>query len=181
MKKRIGASMAVLAAFMTLPLAAWAEEGSGGGSGSLPQLDVTTYPGQLFWLAVTFPVLFLLMRFFIVPGLQGVQGARRQTLQGDLGEASKANDEAKVLRESYESALAQAKTKAHGMLAEIAAAAAEEEAKRRAVQQKELERRVVEAEERVGAFRTKALAEAREASADLAEAMVKQLLGQKGA
>ena len=31
------------------------------GSGGMPQLDTTSYPSQIFWLAVSFAILFLVM------------------------------------------------------------------------------------------------------------------------
>ena len=172
---RIGVRASVIAVLSAMPLPVLAEGGHGGGS--LPQMDATTFPEQLFWLAVCFPLLFLLMRFLAVPRVQRTQESRRQTLRVDLDAAESANNEAKQLREAYEQALVEARSKAQASLNEMATAASREEAERREAQQKELAKRVAEAESRISDFREKAMSEAREAAADLANEVVAKLLG----
>ncbi len=177
---RIGLGALAIAVLSAMPLPVLAEGGHGGG-GSLPQMDATTFPGQLFWLAVCFPLLFLLMRFLAMPRVQRTQDKRRQTLRTDLDAAESANNDARQLREAYEQALAEARSKAQSSLNEMAAEASREEAERREAQQKELAKRVAEAEARISSFREKAMGEAREAAADLANEVVAKLLGLKKA
>ena len=78
-----------------------------GGSESkgLPQLDISTWPNQLLWLAATFLVGYLLMAKVITPRIGAVLNIRRQTLFDDLKRAKDAEAEAKQLKEDYESAL----------------------------------------------------------------------------
>ena len=71
----------------------------------LPQLDVSTWPNQLLWLAVTFSVGYLLMAKVITPRIGAVLNTRRQTIFDDLKRAKDAEAEAKQLKEDYESAL----------------------------------------------------------------------------
>ena len=42
-----------------LAAAAAAADGAGKASGGLPQLNITTFPSQIFWLVVTLVVLFM--------------------------------------------------------------------------------------------------------------------------
>ncbi len=44
----------------------------------MPQLDVETFPSQMFWLAVTFILLYLLMSRVGLPRLSAAIEARRQ-------------------------------------------------------------------------------------------------------
>jgi len=154
---------------------------SEGGGGSLPQLDFHFYAGQLFWLAITFPLLFLVMRFLAVPRVQNAQSKRRQALRCDLDAAAADQDAARALQAAYEKSLLEARSKASVTLNDMAAAAARDEAARREVQQKELASRVAEAEKRIAVFREKSMGEARTAAADLAEAIVDKLVGMKKA
>ena len=85
--------------------------GSGEAAG-LPQLDISTWPNQLLWLAVTFTIGYLLMAKVITPRIGGVLEARRKTVSDDLKRAKEADAEAKDMKQSYESALEDARAKA---------------------------------------------------------------------
>jgi len=74
-------------------------------SKGLPQLDVSTWPNQLLWLAATFTVGYLLMAKVITPRIGAVLNARRQTISDDLDRAKDADAEAKQMKEAYQSAL----------------------------------------------------------------------------
>ncbi|MEC7189604.1 MAG: F0F1 ATP synthase subunit B' [Pseudomonadota bacterium] len=71
----------------------------------LPQLDISTWPNQLLWLAVSFLVGYLLMAKVITPRIGAVLNTRRQTIFDDLKRAKDADAEAKQMKEDYESAL----------------------------------------------------------------------------
>ena len=76
-----------------------------GESKGLPQLDVSTWPNQLLWLAGTFTAGYLLMAKVITPRIGAVLNARRQTISDDLDRAKDADAEAKQMKEAYQSAL----------------------------------------------------------------------------
>ena len=77
----------------------------GSESKGLPQLDISTWPNQLLWLAATFSVGYLLMAKVITPRIGTVLNTRRQTIFYDLKRAKDADAEAKQMKEDYESAL----------------------------------------------------------------------------
>ena len=60
---------------------------AGDSSGGLPQLDIATWPNQLFWLVVTFTILYLLMQFVVTPRISTVLEDRRAKVSGDLEKA----------------------------------------------------------------------------------------------
>ena len=70
--------------------AAAAETAHGGeaASASLPQLDPTWWPSQLFWLALTFGVLYWLMAGKFLPTLGGAIEERRDRIADDLDQAA---------------------------------------------------------------------------------------------
>ena len=80
-----------------------------GESKGLPQLDISTWPNQLLWLAATFTVGYLLMAKVITPRIGAVLNARRQTISDDLKRAKDADAEAKQMKEAYQSALEMAR------------------------------------------------------------------------
>ena len=82
-----------------------ANAAGGGESKGLPQLDISTWPNQLLWLAVTFAIGYFLMARVITPQIGTVLNTRKQTISDDLKRAKDANAEAKQMKEAYETAL----------------------------------------------------------------------------
>jgi len=101
----------VVAGGCLLNAAAARAAGSGEATG-LPQLDISTWPNQLLWLGVTFTIGYILMAKVITPRIGGVLDARRRTVSDDLKRAKEADAEAKDMKQSYEAALEEARTKA---------------------------------------------------------------------
>jgi F-type H+-transporting ATPase subunit b len=94
---------AAITAASALP--AFAEEEDVG----FPQLKQSdTYVSQIFWLALSFVLLYLLMSRLALPQVGGIIDARRKTRQGDLDEADKVSREAEQIRKTYEDSLARA-------------------------------------------------------------------------
>ena len=63
----------------------------------MPQLDILTFPSQIFWLLVTFLGLFLLVRYVIMPRMDQIQGARWERQDNNLQRASELQEEAQAL------------------------------------------------------------------------------------
>src|SRR5690349_267057 len=99
----------------------------------MPQLDLTTFPTQIFWLFVTFVVLYILMAKLALPRIESVVEARRQKIEGDLDRAAQMKAEAEAVIAAYEKALADARHQAQLTMKEtsdrLAAEAAERQRK----------------------------------------------------
>jgi F-type H+-transporting ATPase subunit b len=75
----------------------------------MPQLDVATFPSQLFWLAICFCALYALCSFLAIPRIARVLDVRQATLEEKLNKASTYREEAETLLADYEAALARAR------------------------------------------------------------------------
>ncbi|MDB2682699.1 hypothetical protein N9Z27_00425 [Alphaproteobacteria bacterium] len=81
-------------------------------SGGLPQLHFVWFPSQIFWLLVTFLLLFAVFSRKVLPDISGTIEHRRGHIQGDLDTADNLKSEAEEARETYESLLHDANLKA---------------------------------------------------------------------
>lgn len=63
----------------------------------MPQLDITTYSTQIFWLLVCFSTLFIITKGFIVPNMDNVFSNRLRHINLLLDQANKLAEEAKQL------------------------------------------------------------------------------------
>ena len=93
----------------------------------LPQLDMSTWPSQLFWLVVLFTTGYILMANFVTPRIGKVLEERRAKIDDDLGKARNASQDAARIRAEYEADLDAARSAA----AEIAKQALAEAAKKK--------------------------------------------------
>jgi len=90
-------------------------------SAGLPQLDATTFPSQLFWLLVTFVVLYMVFKSKTLPEISGVLENRRDHINSDLETAEKLRREAEEVRQTHESGLEKARAESTKILADMQA------------------------------------------------------------
>ena len=145
--------------------------------GGLPQMNTETFPSQIFWLVVTFGLLFLVLWRITLPMIEGVIGERRNRIEGDLGTAEKLRQQASEALAGYEAALSGARSRAHQVLdANRKTIAAElDQLKTRA--EHEAQAAMKQAEDRVATERARALGSLRPAAAEAAAAIVERLIG----
>jgi F-type H+-transporting ATPase subunit b len=147
---------------------------SGGGS-AFPPFEVSTFPGQLFWLAVTFGTVYYLMSKIALPRISEILETRAARIDGDLKAASLMQEKAHAAGEAYEKLLADAKANAQstGQKAKDAASAAS--AERRKVVEAEMSAKVATAEAGIASVRDKALGNVASIAADAAADIVKRI------
>lgn len=143
----------------------------------MPQLDVTTFPAQLFWLAVSFIVLYGLMRWLALPRVERVITGRREHLNGDLARAADLKTEAEAALAAYQKTLTEARAAAQAMLRETADKLAAEAAERQQRLSATLAEQIEAAERRIAAMKEEALAEVRGIATDVGGAVVEKLTG----
>ena len=145
----------------------------------MPQLDISTWPPQLFWLAITFLALYFVMSRVAIPRTGGVIALRKSTIDGDLAAAQKLKTETDNAIKSYEAALAEAKAKAQAINIENRNTLNAEIEAERAKLDAALGAKISTAEKKVAASRDKALGEVADMAADIASQIVQQLTGAK--
>ena len=81
----LGTTAAIAGLLASPVLAATGGEGGGG----LPQLDADTYPTQIFWLVVTFVILYLIMSKVALPRIAEVLEERQERIADDIETAER--------------------------------------------------------------------------------------------
>lgn len=87
-------------------------EGEGHGKAGLPQFNTSTFASQLFWLAISFTVLYFFFSKSSLPRLSATIEERMATIKSDIEHADKLSAEAATTKESYEQAMSGAHDKA---------------------------------------------------------------------
>jgi len=143
----------------------------------LPQMNAETFPSQIFWLVVTFGLLFLVLWRKTLPMIAGAIGERRNRIEGDLGTAESMRKDAAGALAAYEAALAQARSRAHRHADENRKRVVQEIDRMKAAADAEAQTAMSAAENRIAAERTKAGAGVTAAAAEAASAIVERLIG----
>ena len=84
----------------------------------MPQLDVTFFPTQIFWLVVTFVPLYLIIWKIVVPRITDTLEARQKRIDDNLERANTYKDEAQLANEAYEKSIKEAKAVADQIIAD---------------------------------------------------------------
>ena len=159
----------LLIAGLAMPMSAQAA-----GAG-LPQLDISTWPSQLFWLVVLFTAGYILMAKFVTPRIGSVLEERRAKLDEDLGKARSASEDAARIRAEYEAELDAARSAAAETAKQAAAEATKQAEASDAKIAKKLAEKVAKAEAKLATARSEAMANLNNVAAEAALAAVAQL------
>jgi len=143
----------------------------------MPQLDASTWPPQLFWLAVTFLVLYFIISKVVIPRTGGVIEGRKNQIDSDLNAAQRFKADTDKAVADYEKALAEARSKAHAIAQETRDKLNAEVDQERGRLDGQLAAKIAEAEKSIQATRTRALASVTELATDIAADIVAQLTG----
>lgn len=152
------------------------EAGGEAAKAGLPQMDASTFPSQIFWLAACFGFLYFVVSTIVLPGLTGAISARRNKVTGDLDKAAELKVQSENAEKTYQAALSDAKAKARAIAGEtrdklnVELAAMQKDADDRAATA------LAAAETRIASMKKSAAAKVRDAAADTTKAIVETLI-----
>jgi len=144
----------------------------------MPQLDISTYPSQVFWLVIMFGALFLVMWRVAGPRISGALEARQKRIDDNLGRAEELKKEAETALAAYEASLAEARSEAQGAIAAANAELLAETQARDAELADAMKKRVTESEANISAAMDDAIAKIRDVAAEVTVAAAERLTGE---
>ena len=138
----------------------------------LPQLDVTTFGNQIFWLVVTLVVIYLILSKIALPRIAAVLAERQGTITNDIAAAEELKQKAAEAEAAYEKALADARAEAGRIAAEAKAEMQDEVAEAIKKADAEIAARTAESEARIDEIRAGAVTAIRTVAQDTAKEVV---------
>ena len=145
----------------------------------MPQLVPADWAPQLVWLAITFGVLYFIMAKFALPKIGSVIEQRRDRIANDLQQAAQLKEQTEQAIANYETALAEAKAKAHSIAQETKDKLNSEIEEQTKVVEERLSEKTRQAEDRIRAMKDEALTQVQEVATDTAETIVSELANAK--
>lgn len=135
------------------------------------------WSSQLFWLILTFGLVYLVIGRGMLPKIMGTVDARDARIAEDLAEAERARALADEIEEAYRARTEANRAEAMKVTQAARDAAARANEQRLAAADREIGSRVAEAEARIGAAKTAALGEIESVAAEAARDLVAKLAG----
>ena len=142
---------------------------------AFPPFDFSTFPSQLFWLAISFVLLYILLSRLVLPKLGSIIETRKGRIASDLDEAARLKAEADEALADTEKQLAvarsDARAKAEKTRSEIDAKISEISASKAS----ELDQKLSEAEGRIEEMKASAMSNVSEIASTTTAAILAQL------
>lgn len=142
----------------------------------MPQLDVTSFPNQIFWLVVTLVIIYFVLSKIALPRIGQVLADRKGTIESDLLAAEELKQKALDAEAAYNQALADARAEAQKIVAEAKAEIQAELDTATAKADAEIAAKAAESEQKIAEIRANALTSVSEVASDAAKDIVALLL-----
>ena len=143
----------------------------------MPQFDPTFFAPQVFWLLLTFTVLYVLMSVVALPKIGAVLDERQRKIDDNLDKAAQLKAEAEAAVAAYEKALSESRAHAHSVIKEASDRLAHEADERNKALAARLADQVKDGEARIAQAKDKALANVRDVAIDVAGSVFARLVG----
>lgn len=142
----------------------------------MPQLNLGDFAPQLVWLAICFIGLYIIMAKAALPRIGSVLEQRRDKIASDLDQAERLKADTETALADYQSALAEARARAHAIAEETRIKLKSETDAQARELEDQLGEKTADAEARIAIAKNAAMAQVRAVAADAASAIVKELI-----
>lgn len=146
-------------------------------SGGLPQLDFTTYSSQLFWMAIIFFVLYLVMSKKALPEIGSIVENRKGIIDENLKSAEAMRAEAAAIQAAYEQNLNSARSHALKAVRDVELAASKKAAEQVEAFRRKSEAAITAAESNVQAAKMNAMGQMTSVAAEVASLAAEKITG----
>jgi F-type H+-transporting ATPase subunit b len=143
-----------------------------------PPFKTETFPGQIFWLVITFTFLFVVLWRVSGPRIAGAITTRRNRINDDIASAQAHRGDAEAASAAYQTALAGARARAQSLAESNRKTILDDVARAKAAADARASEDFAEAETRIAASRTEARGHVAKAAQDAAVQIVAHLTGE---
>jgi len=144
--------------------------------GGFPPFDAKTFPSQVFWLAITFSALFVVIWRLAGPMISSTIASRRKRINDDISSAQQARVDADAAAASYEAALAGARARAQALADENRKRIAADVERTKADAENRAQSLIADAERSIADARVQARVHVTRAAQEAAAEIVQRLL-----
>ena len=149
----------------------------GAESGGMPQLDPEYWISQIFWLVITFGLLFVILSKLILPGISKNLENRKSQIVENIETADKQRSESDKLNKEYEKVILESSIKAKNILKEAKKRLIEDIDKKRDILENEIDKELKSAEKEIKSLIDKSPTKVNQIAIETSSDLLKQLIG----
>lgn len=149
----------------------------GAESGGMPQLDPEFWISQIFWLVLTFGLLYIILSKFILPGISKNLENRKSQIVENIETADKQRLESEKLNKEYEEVILDSKLKAKTIINNAKKKLINDINKKQELLQNEIDKEIKSAEKEIKILIDESPAKINQIAIDTSSDLLKQLIG----
>jgi F-type H+-transporting ATPase subunit b len=154
--------------YLLLINSAYAAEG-------MPQFNAKTFPSQLFWLVISFLVLYFFITFLVLPRIRENIRLRKNKISNDIERAENLRDQTEKILTEYNKKIEVAKTKAKNLIKNSAKKADEDLNIQMAGFKKQIDKKLSATELQLNEYKKESLKKLSESSSNVASVIIKKI------
>jgi len=148
-------------------------------SGGMPQLNPEFWFSQIFWLVVTFGILYLVLSKLILPKISSNLESRKSQILENIEAAEKQRIDSENKIKEFEKIILDSKNKAKNYLNEARKKLSEDISKKRETLEKEINEEIKIAEKEIVELRNNAPQKINKIAIETSKELVRQLMGEE--
>ena len=149
-------------------------------SGGMPQLNPEFWISQIFWLIITFGILFIVLTKVILPKISDNLETRKSQILENIETADKQKEESQKKIDEYEKIILDSKLKAKSYFNEAREKILDDINKKRAALEKDLDEEIDEVEKELSDLKNKSGEKINKIAAETSAELIKELIGEEG-
>ena len=146
-------------------------------SGGMPQLNPEFWISQIFWLIITFGILFIVLTKVILPKISDNLETRKSQILENIETADKQKEESQKKIDEYEKIILDSKHKAKNYFNEAREKILDDINKKRTSLENELDEEIGEAEKELSDLKQKSREKINKIAAETSAELIKELIG----
>jgi len=148
-------------------------------SGGMPQLNPEFWISQIFWLIITFGILFIILTKVILPKISDNLETRKSQILENIETADKQKEESQKKIDEYEKIILDSKLKAKSYFNEAREKILNDINKKRAALEKDLDEEIDEVEKELSDLKNKSGEKINKIAAETSAELIKELIGEE--
>ena len=148
-------------------------------SGGMPQLNPEFWISQIFWLIITFGILFIVLTKVILPKISDNLETRKSQILENIETADRQKEESQKKIDEYEKIILDSKLKAKNHLNEAREKILDNINKKRAALEKDLDQEIDGVEKELSDLRNKSGEKINKIAAETSAELIKELIGEE--
>ena len=148
-------------------------------SGGMPQLNPEFWISQIFWLIITFGILFIVLTKVILPKISDNLETRKSQILENIETADKQKEESQKKIDEYEKIILDSKLRAKSYFNEAREKILDDINKKRAALEKDIDEEIGEVEKELSDLKNKSGEKINKIAAETSAELIKELIGEE--